>query len=141
MYIDSQEAGRLRRPNAQVPTQWDSASPVRWRHTGELKPPLCPLKLDLEWASHSPRLPLHYVLSFRSPSILRLDRLFPLHMSEQTERGISDRCWPGEHGVYAASPTDESCTHLPPPSPLKLTFLHPAEMTGNPGVPLSFPQE
>lgn len=43
--------------------------------------------------------------------------------------------------MCADSPAQEACPHLRPPSPLRLTFLHPAELTRNAGVLPSFPQE
>lgn len=137
-------AGILKRPGAQVPTKWHSVSPVHWGAEGRDETPPCPLQARLrEWASHSPSTALTHPLPPLPQlsvleSALGLDKLFPLHMSEQTERGIPDWCWPTEQRVCADSPAKEPCPYLPPPSPLKLTFLHPAERTRNLGVPPSF---
>lgn len=104
-----------------------------------------PLQARLrEWASHSPSTALTHPLSpplqlSVLESALGLDKPFPLHMSEQTKRGIPDCSWPREHRVYADSPVEEPCPLLPPPSPCKLTFLHPAQLIGNAGVPPPFP--
>lgn len=105
------------------------------------KKKMSPLQARLrEWASHSPSTALTHPLSpplqvSVLESALGLDKPFPLHMSEQTKRAIPDCSWPREYRVYAGSPVEEPCPHLPPSSPFKLTFLHPAELIRNPGVP------
>lgn len=58
-------------------------------------------------------------------SALGSDKRFPLHMSEQPERGIPDCSWPPELGCVQTPPVEEPCPGVPPPSPFKLTFLPP----------------
>lgn len=105
---------------------------------------MSPLQARLsKWASQSQHCLTHPLSPLLQLSVLELalglDTLFPLHMSEQTKRGIPDCSWPGEHRVCTDSPVEEPCPHGSSPSPFQFTFLYPAVLIRNPGAPPHFP--